>query len=203
MKRITLSILMILAVVLTACGSAVTSTSTSSTQSSNSSPTELQLAVGILKLESTSNRVTAAQAPELLMLWQVYAGLSQSDTAAQEEVNAVIEQVQETLTADQLQVITDMQISQQDVTAIMQGSTVTTSSLSSSTNVTVPSGSMPAGGPPEGGGAPLTGGMPGDFGGVGSTTSMTQAKNVQAGSAGVPSALVEAVIQVLRQKISS
>jgi hypothetical protein len=204
MKRITFSILTILAVALTACGSLATGTSTSSKQASTSAPTELQLAVGILKLEGTENAVTTEQASGLLMLWQVYQDLSQSDTAAQEEVSAIFEQVQETLTSKQIQAITDMQISQKDVASVMQGVTFTTTSSSSNSS----SANVSSGGGPQGGGVPPDmGGIPGDLGG-GSTTSTNQSQSTPAassvgGSAGVPSALVELIIQSLQQKISS
>jgi len=202
MKRITASILMIFAIALTACGTSPTSTSTISKNSSNTALTELQLAVGILKLESTEKEVTAEQAPELLMIWQVYADLSQSDTAAQEEIDALAEQVQETLTADQIQAIRDMQITQQDAAALTQGSTVTSVSQTSS-NTTTQAAGMPAGGPPDGGG------IPSDFGGgAGATTSTNKTSNAQTNSSlkssvGVPSALVEILIQALQKKITS
>jgi len=201
-KRIATSILMILAIALTACGAAPASTSTSSTNSSKTALTELQLAVGILKLESTEKEVTKEQAPELLMIWQVYADLNQSDTAVQTEIEALAEQVQETLTADQIQAIRDMQITQRDAAAFTQGSTVTSVSQTSS-NTTTQGGGMPAGGPPDGGG------IPSDFGGgAGATTSTNKTSNAQAGSdlassASVPSALVEMLIQSLQQKVAS
>ena len=202
MKRITASILMIFAIALIACSASPTSTSTSSKNSSNTALTELQLAVGILKLESTEKEVTAEQAPELLMIWQVYADLSQSDTAAQEEIDALAGQVQETLTADQIQAIRDMQITQRDAAALAQGSILASVSQTRS-NTTTQAGGMPAGGPPDGGG------IPSDFGGgAGTTTSTNKTSNAQTSSSlkssvGVPSALVEILIQALQKKITS
>jgi hypothetical protein len=204
MKRTTLPILMVLVVALTACSSLSTNISNSSTQTNNGSLSELQLAVGILKLEGTENAITTEQAHELLMLWQVYQDLSGSDTAAQEEVTAVFEQVQENLTTEQIQAIKDMQITQQDVASVMQGVTFTTtssSSNSSSTN-TANGGGMPAGGPPDGGGMPM------DFGGAGPTTGTSQSQSGQAtsslgSSAGVPSAVVQLIIEALQKKIAA
>jgi len=212
MKHTVFSTLAIIAMTLTACSSSFTSTSAGSTQASSASPTELQLAVGILKLEGTENEVTAEQAPELLMLWQVYQELGQSDTAAQEEVEALIEQVQETMTAQQIQAITAMQITQQDVAAAMQGSSVFTNSSQSNNNSATSSNSgMPAGGPQDGGVPPDMGGgaMPADFAGSGGqTTSNGQTQYARTGSglggsAGIPTALVDMLIQVLEQKIVS
>jgi DNA-binding transcriptional regulator YiaG len=206
MKKILFSTLMVLAIVLAACSSVSTGTPAMST--SDGLPIETQIAVGTLKLAGTGQDVTAEQAEELIILWQTYKQLSESDTAAQAEVDGLIAQIQETMTTDQMQAITDMQIAQQDVFTSMQGVSVTTSSSSEST-VSVPSGSAsggaPAGGPPsDGGGAPPDGGMGMDMG-SGAPASGTD-QNVQTGSSSqsitqVPSALVEAVIQSLQQKI--
>ena len=204
MKHIAASILMIFAIALTACGAVSANSSINATNSSTASLSGLQLAVGILKLENTEKEVTAEQAPELLMLWQVYADLSQSDTAAQAEVDALVTQTQEALTADQLQAIRDMQITQRDATALTQGSTVTSvSQTQSNSTTTSQSGGNPAGGPPNGGGIPL------DFGGVaGTTTSTNRISNAQtsqslASSANIPSELVEMLLQSLKQKVAA
>ena len=204
MKKITASLLLILAIALTACGVTATNTSINATNSSTASLSGLQLAVGILKLENTEKEVTVEQAPELLMLWQVYADLSQSDTAAQAEVDALVAQTQETLTMDQLQAIRAMQITEQDATVLTQGSTVTSvSQTKNNSTTTSQSGGNPAGGPPDGGGMPL------DFGGsAGTTTSTNRTSNAQAGkslasSASIPSALVEMLIQSLKQKVAA
>ena len=198
MKPTIFSTLAIIAVTLTACSSLSASTLVSSIQVTDTSPTELQLAIGIFKLEGTENEVTATQAPELLLLWQVYQELIQSDTVAQAEFDALVAQVQETMTAEQIQAIKEMQISQQDVTLAMQGFGATTASSSNGSNITVPNGGMQAGGPPDMGGS-----MPADFGGSGGPiTSSSQAQNAQTGSgvessAGVLSAVIEALIQIL------
>lgn len=203
MKRTKFSILLVLAVALTACSSLSTNRSNSSTQTNNGSLSELQLGVGILKLEGTENAITTEQAPELLMLWQVYQDLSDSDTAAQEEVSAVFEQVQETLTTQQIQAIKDMQITQQDVASVMQGVTFTTTSSSSSTSSTNTSNVAPQGGPPD-----MGGGIPMDFGGASPSTGTSQSQSGQAtsslgSSAAVPSAVVQLIIESLQKKIAA
>ncbi len=206
MKKILFSILMVFAIVLTACSSLSTGTPTGST--SDGLPIETQIAVGTLELSGTDQDVTAEQAQELLILWQTYQQLSQSDTAAQVEVAGLVAQIQETMTTDQMQAITDMQITQQDVMASMQGVTIAASSSSEST-VSVPSGaSSGAGGPPADGGAPPDGGMPMEMGGEAPAASADQSQSVQTGSSvqsltQVPSALVEAVIQSLQQKVAA
>ena len=207
MNRILFSILMIFTIALTACSSQTTGTPTGTT--SNDVPTETQLAVGTIKLEGTDQDISAAQAEELVVYWQVYKELSQSETAAQAEIDGLIAQIQETMTDNQMQAIRDMAISQQDVFASMQGVAVV-SSNSSDSAVSVPSsGDMPAGGPPSvGGGAPPDGGMPADMGGAAPVSSGDQSQNAPAasglaGTAGVPSALVEAVIQSLQAIIAA
>jgi hypothetical protein len=122
-----------------------------------------------LKLAGTGQDISAEQAEELIILWQTYKQLSESDTAAQAEVDGLVVQIRESMTTAQRQAITDLQITQQDVFTAMQGVSVTTNSSSEST-VSVPSGSAsggaPAGGPPsDGGGAPPDGGMGMDMGG--------------------------------------
>ena len=64
--------------------------------------------------------MTAEQAAELLPLWQTMQVLSDSDTAADQEKEALITQIQETMTAEQMQAITDMNLTRQDMFAIMQ-----------------------------------------------------------------------------------
>ena len=54
----------------------------------------MEMVVGTFKLEGTDNAVTADQAAKLLPLWQVYKDLSASTSAAQEEVDALAEQIQ-------------------------------------------------------------------------------------------------------------
>ena len=214
MKKLFFSIMMILAVALTACSSQSTGTPHVSTNCDL--PTEAQIAVGTLKLAGTDQDISVEQAEELVVYWQVYKELSQSQTAAQAEVDGLTAQIQETMTDDQMQAITDMDITQQDMLASMQGVTVASSSSSGSSTINVASGSasgggMPAGGPPDGGGAPPEGGIPADMSGAVSTTAASgasQAQSSQAGTSstvitGVPSVLVEAVIQSLRQRIAA
>jgi hypothetical protein len=204
MKKYLPSILLVFAIALTAC-----SASADNTQADNGTLSETQLALGSLKLDETEYAITAEQANELLPMWQVYDELINSDTAAQAEIDGLVEQIEETLTAEQVQAITDMGLTQQDVFTAMQGVNVTSSTSQSTTSVTVPSGGgMQAGGPPDGGGAPpdMGGGM--SPAGAPSDAGTGQTQNAQTGSgqarlASVPSALVQALIQSLEQKIAA
>jgi len=179
-------------------------------------PAATQLALGSLKLDDTDYAITTKQATDLLPMWQVYVELLSSDTAAQEEIDALTEQIQETMTSEQMQAISDMQLTQQDMFTAMQEANTFASTSQSSSNIIVPSGSssngeMPAGGPPDGGGVPpdMSGGIPSDFGGVapdmsaGGTPQDVQTGTGQASVVrGVPTPLVQLLIESLQQKIA-
>ena len=64
------------------------------------------------KLDGTEQAVTSKQAQELLPMWQVYQDISNSSTAAQSEVDGLVEQIQETMSAGQMQAITVMNLTQ-------------------------------------------------------------------------------------------
>ncbi len=118
---------MLFALLLAACGG--TSTETVSTETSvgalsenydNALPIQLQLSVGTFKLEGSDLAVDAAQAAELLPLWQVLNGMNENGTAAQEEVDALVNQIVETMTAEQINAISAMQLTREDMSAVVQ-----------------------------------------------------------------------------------
>jgi hypothetical protein len=113
---------LILVVVLSACA-AKASASTGTTSGSAATPAAggtqplslpAQLVIGTLKLEGTANAVDAAEATQLIPLWQAYAQLIGSNTAAQAEIDAVVTQIQSTMTPTQVQAITAMKLTRQD-----------------------------------------------------------------------------------------
>ena len=67
-----------------------------------------QLALGILQLEETDLAIDETAATELLPLWQALQSLMNSDTTAAIEIDAVVNQIQESLATDQIQAIADM-----------------------------------------------------------------------------------------------
>jgi hypothetical protein len=202
MKRTALSILTIFAIALTACSALSNGASISSAQTGNKLSTATQLVVGTLKLEGTTQEITAEQARELSIYWYVYDELSRSDTAAQEEIDGLVDQIQESMTSEQLQAISDMQLTQQDVSNVTYELTTTSSSSQSGSKSTASSsGDMPAGVPADGGGMPSdTGGMD-QMIGVGQTSVAQSAPSVGS-SQEVSSALVAALIQSLEQKLA-
>jgi hypothetical protein len=76
-----------------------------------------QLALGTILLEETENAVTPEQAATLFPLWQSL----QESAMTQAEVNAVLEQIEETMGQEQLASIAGMQLTQGDLRAWMQG----------------------------------------------------------------------------------
>lgn len=138
MKNKIIILLLVVTVLLTACGSSQRNFNSSNFNSNGNSqgqgngngsgngqgpatlPLAEKLAVGTLKLENTSFALTPKQATDLLPLWQVYSSLITSDTAAQEEKDALAQQIQETMTSDQINSINSMNLSQRDIFSSMQ-----------------------------------------------------------------------------------
>ena len=221
MKKPTLTILTILVLTLTACGSTSNGANSASdnqnTASAGALPATTQLLIGTLKLEDTEQAVTAKQATELLPLWQTMQVLSESDTAADQEKEALIAQIQETMTPAQRQAIASMNLTRQDLFTVMQeqgvalgGSSQSNSqsrnSSTNSSNFGGGGGEFPAGGGPPPDGAVSRGS--GGFGGQGSGLSpdqiaTAQASRTQRSGSFLPPALINALIKSLEEKAGS
>ncbi len=165
-RKIVLPVLMISVLLLSACGSANPSRSFSTQQSgTNQQGQELalseKLAIGTLKLEGTPNAVTAKQASDLLPLWQVYSSLITSDTAAQQEKDALAQQIQETMSPTQVQAIDGLNLTQRDVFTSMQQLGISASAQVNANGTPQPNG----GGFPRGGETFFFGGGGGGGGG--------------------------------------
>jgi len=141
-----------------------------------------QLAVGTVKLEDTDQAVDETMAGELLPLWQAYQSLGQSDTTADAELQAVVRQIEQTMTPAQIAAIAGMKLTNEGVTTMMQngelgfgpggqGGFATGDGAGNSSGSGGgrfagggPGGGFPGGGPGDGG--PPDGGIPGGgFGG--------------------------------------
>ena len=164
MKKI-IFLTLILTLLLTACGGSTETASSTNTDTQfdpNSRELQLstQLAIGTLKLKETDYAVASDQAAELLPLWQVLNSLSTSDSAAPEEVTAITEQIQETMTPEQLQAIEAMELTGEDIFTTMQELGLTNAQVNAEGTPQAGGfggrqgaggGGFPGGGPPGGG----------------------------------------------------
>lgn len=79
-----------------------------------------QLVIGSMRLEGPNLAVSSEQASELLPLWKAYRSLTQSDTAAQAEIDALIRQIQASMSTDQLEFIQSLEVSPEEIQAMTQ-----------------------------------------------------------------------------------
>ncbi len=100
---------------LAACGAQnaqnESSTATADAQAMIDTPLQTQLIIGTFQLEETDYAVDAEQAQSLLPLWKALKTLSNSDSSSQIEIDAVVNQIQETMTEEQLNVINQLDFS--------------------------------------------------------------------------------------------
>ncbi len=75
----------------------------------------LQLVVGTLMLEDSDLAVDSEQAAILIPYWKLYIKLSESDTAAPEEKDALIDEIQLLMTPDQVNEIAGLELTQGDM----------------------------------------------------------------------------------------
>lgn len=119
--------MLVLAVAAWACGGAATPTAASLAEAYVSSnlpadyaqalPAATQLILGTFRLEGTANAVTAEQARVLLPLWK---SLQSGALQGTSEVNAVLGQIERTMTPAQLQAIAAMHLTQENLAAWLQ-----------------------------------------------------------------------------------
>ena len=217
MNKTSVLLLLILTLILTACSG---NTSNAGGPAGNapgggaagelSAP--MQVALGTIKLDGTENAVTAEQAKELLPLWETLQDLEGSDTSATEEKDALISQIQETMTAEQTQAITALGLSRQDMFSIMQsqaqtvGGTQNNGTSQNGSKSTNRGGGFGQGGgfmgpPPDGGGG-FAGGNPNNQGqrtqSGDSATTGNQPAAVDLNR--IPTPLIQAVIEYLKMK---
>lgn len=160
-RKFVLPLLLISILFLSACGSANRGAPSNNQSNPNQQtlPLSEKLAIGTLKLEGTPNAVTAKQASDLLPLWQVYSSLIISDTAAQQEKDALAQQIQETMSPPQIQAIDSLNLTQREIFTSMQQLGISASSEVNANGTPAPNG----GGFP-GGGGPFVFGGGGDGG---------------------------------------
>ncbi len=83
-------------------------------------PLSTQLLFGTFALEETELAVDAAQASELLPLWKAVKSLSNSDTASSVELDALYNQIQETMTTEQLNQIAAIEFTGESMQVLME-----------------------------------------------------------------------------------
>jgi hypothetical protein len=205
-KLVFVTIIISLILALSACGSSASATATASASTTLS--LEGQLLVGTFKLENTTLAVTSTQASTLLPLWETLESLASSNTAASQEVDAVVSQIQSSMSTQQVSSITAMKLTQSDLAATAVN-TSTASSTSSSTSAVNTNTTQQQSGGPSGGNPPsdASGGMPGGS----DVQSITQAQTSSSSStAATPSAgttsqvsvaMIKAVVELLQEKI--
>ena len=143
-QYVTYLIILLLALVLVACGGEAESSTSpvvisaengTTTQSSsnlrlnedyaNAASIQTQLAIGTLRLEETELAVDAALASEILPLWQALQALGQNEGTASAELTAVANQIQDSMSADQINFISDMQITNESIQELVSEGLIT------------------------------------------------------------------------------
>jgi hypothetical protein len=79
-----------------------------------------ELILGTILLQESEQAVDAAQAGTLLVLWKTYRSLVNSETSAEEEVSAVLDQVKDEMTAEQLAAIAALGLTSDNIQVKMQ-----------------------------------------------------------------------------------
>lgn len=200
--RTTTLLSLVIALALAACGSAAGQGAGSalSTHYADSLPVAGQLAAGTLKLDSSELAVTAAQAGELLPLWQGLQSLLTSSTSSSQEIQGLVSQIESTMTADQVKAIAAMELTQSDATSLTQNSATSSTTSGGSSGIQATRRAQSSGdfGPP--GGAFVGGGPGGDGLGIG-----LAAGNGLPGSSssGIPQATLSADSQATAQAYSN
>lgn len=158
-KLITILMTGILAIGLVACSGQAAPTQTSTQAADTGALSASELAAGTIKLQETDSAVSGDQAGELLTLWLAYKEVANSDTASDQELAALVTQISDTMTSEQLSSIESMNLTNTDMEALT-GISSTAATDTSSTSAASNSGGM-GGGP--GDGMPSDGGMSGDM----------------------------------------
>jgi hypothetical protein len=228
-KKHVLSLIWIsgLMLLLAACGSKSPDSSSTNTDRLNANyenalPVETQLVLGTFKLEGTKLAVDSKMASQLVPLYTLLQQMSTSNTAAQAEIDALLDQIQGTMTPDQIHAIAAMKQTQTDLTnyirqsgGTFQGTRTGTPGAGFSNGGGFPGGAggegggPPAGFPGGGGGGSAGGGFGGNGG---SNLSQNQIATLRAqrtgtpgfgGGTGTPAFLINQLIQLLQKKSQS
>jgi hypothetical protein len=184
-------------------------------------PTEVKFVIGTVKLDETDYAVDAEQASQLLPLWKALRSLSEDDTTAQAEIDALITQIGDTMTPEQTNAIEDMNLTMQDMGSVMEilgieGNFGSPGQISEEMRATMEaaraSGDFPGGGP----GGDFPGGGPGGgqgpgggFGGFGGAemdpearaTAIAERGGMRGSGFGINTTLLDGIIEFLEAKV--
>ena len=176
-------------------------------------PDNMQLMLGTFLLEDTDEAVTSEQAAELVILWKAFRTLSTSDNVAVEEMEALLRQVQDTMTTLQMDTIAGMEVTQEDMFTLIQELGIVSEDIASigrgeGEGEGLPDGGFPGGGFPGGGGSQGPGGQgPGAFSGEFDPDAIATARAERGGGPGLGarfnSFLLDPLIELLESKIST
>ena len=78
-----------------------------------------QLSLGSLLLEDTDLAVDPEQALDLVPYWKLYRSLLGSDTTAPEELDSLLKEIQEIMTAEQVNYIANLQLNQETMMTLV------------------------------------------------------------------------------------
>ncbi len=222
MRQQMLIFVLLMAITLSACGSPAQSAAATEVPQAGATvgliaggaagemPQMLRLALATFNLEETNYPITAEQAQILLPLWKAVRSLNNSETAAPQEIQGLISQIEKTLTAEQMQAIQGMQLSREDLAAIAEkygfelgGFQNLSPELRATMQAARQSGQAPPAGIPMGpgmGAEPGMGGAASGFSPQAQQTAMAQRGGARSG-VGMNPALLEALIKFLESKI--
>jgi hypothetical protein len=83
-------------------------------------PNALKFALGTFLLDDTNYAIDADQAAQFLFLWKAARSLSESETTASQEIEAVVTQIGNNFSPEQLKEIDSMEIAFQDIGEIAE-----------------------------------------------------------------------------------
>jgi hypothetical protein len=156
MKKIIFVIMMIMMLVLAACSNVdevedsgtIQTTPTSimadafDLEFEDAASSRTQLAFGTLQLQESEYPLSAEEAQTLLPLWQALLALESNPDTADEEINAIQDQIIKSMQPEQLQTIASMQITNADLTIFYTDHGLVISTPVPGTTQTVPSGGV-------------------------------------------------------------
>jgi hypothetical protein len=179
-------------------------------------PTEMVLILGTVKLDETDFAVDAEQAAALRPLWKALRSIGESETAAQAEVDALISQIEDTMTPEQINAIEAMELSMQDMGSVAEllgiemggfgagGFGEMTPEMQATRQAMRESGEFP--GPGSGMGPGGGQGPGGGFGGAemdpdARATAIAERGGIRGARSGINSFLLDAIIEFLEGKV--